>query len=156
MEKAGHRWDFEKYTNLHLQQHTILSELVAHGYRGIDERSKVRYYIAGIKTDKLEHVKVKVLADPDFRQSFYKTKQLYQDYIRQPSKTNRAALNISEVDVIHDKKKPRLTAGDVSVEDHYYVHEAGASTRSSSPSRTSFSRNAALCAVRNPTPRSRV
>lgn len=119
----GRRWDFEKYTNLHLQQHTILSELVAHGYSGIDERSKVRYFIAGIKTDKLEHVKVKVLADPEFRQSFDKTKQLYQDYIRQSSKTDRASLNISEVDVIRDKKKPRLTAGDVSVEDRYYTKQ---------------------------------
>jgi hypothetical protein len=34
----GRRWDFERYTNLHLQQHTILSELVAHGYSGIDEQ----------------------------------------------------------------------------------------------------------------------
>jgi hypothetical protein len=44
-------------------------------------------------------------------------------YIRQSSKTDRASLNISEVDVIREKKKPRLTAGDVSVEDRYYTKQ---------------------------------
>ena len=28
----GRRWNFKKYMNLHLQQHTILTELKAHGY----------------------------------------------------------------------------------------------------------------------------
>ena len=70
-------------------------------------------------------MRVKVLTDPEFRQSFNKTKQLYQDYIRQSSKTERASLNISEVDVIRDAKRtcPTLTAGDVSVEDRYYTKQ---------------------------------
>ena len=38
------RWrDFEKFVNLHKQQHSILDGLVLHGYASIDERSKVRH-----------------------------------------------------------------------------------------------------------------
>jgi hypothetical protein len=35
------RWDFEKYVNVHKQQHSIMEGLVEHGYTGIDPRSKV-------------------------------------------------------------------------------------------------------------------
>jgi hypothetical protein len=48
---------------------------------------------------------------------------LYQDYIRQSGKTDRASLNISEVDVIRDKRKPTSMAVDVSVEDRYYTKQ---------------------------------
>lgn len=39
------RWDFEKYINVHKQQHSIMEGLVEHGYTGIDPRSKVRYLL---------------------------------------------------------------------------------------------------------------
>jgi hypothetical protein len=42
------RWNFEKYVKLHVDQHAILQGLVAHGYAGIDERSKVRHLMNGI------------------------------------------------------------------------------------------------------------
>ena len=31
-----HHWTFETYVNKHMQQHTILENLVQHGYAGID------------------------------------------------------------------------------------------------------------------------
>jgi len=55
-------WDFEKFVNLHKQQHSILDSLVLHGYAGIDERSKVRHLVEGIKTDKLDTIKGQILA----------------------------------------------------------------------------------------------
>lgn len=51
------RWDFEKYVNVHKQQHSIVEGLVEHGYTGIDPRSKVRYLLDGIKTEKFDAVK---------------------------------------------------------------------------------------------------
>ena len=39
-ERKG--WNFEKYVTAHKEQHTILQGLEEHGYKGIDERSKVR------------------------------------------------------------------------------------------------------------------
>jgi heptaprenylglyceryl phosphate synthase len=38
-------WDFEKYVNVHKQQHSTMEGLVEHGYTGIDPRSKVRYLL---------------------------------------------------------------------------------------------------------------
>ena len=51
------RWNFDKYVRVHMDQHQILTDLKDHGYIGIDERSKVRHLMAGIKTDNLDAVK---------------------------------------------------------------------------------------------------
>ena len=40
-EGEKRRWNFEKYVRIHVEQHAILQSLKAHGYAGIDERSKV-------------------------------------------------------------------------------------------------------------------
>ena len=40
-----------------MEQHNISVGLERHVYSGIDDRSKVRYLIDGIKNDKLEVVK---------------------------------------------------------------------------------------------------
>ena len=36
-------WNFEKYVHVHMDQHQILTDLIEHGYAGIDDRSKVRH-----------------------------------------------------------------------------------------------------------------
>jgi hypothetical protein len=43
-------WDWSGYTNAHIKQHTIAKNLIEHGYSGLDERSKVRHLLAGIRT----------------------------------------------------------------------------------------------------------
>jgi hypothetical protein len=43
-------FDFEKFTKMHVDQHHILENLVCHGYSGIDDCSKVRYLMDGIKS----------------------------------------------------------------------------------------------------------
>ena len=48
------RWDFERYVNVHKQQHSIMEGLVEHGYTGIDPQSKVRFLLDGIKSDKFD------------------------------------------------------------------------------------------------------
>jgi heptaprenylglyceryl phosphate synthase len=58
------RWDFEKHINVHKSQHSIMEGLVEHGYTGIDPRSKVRYLLDGIKTDKFDSVsKTRIMSD---------------------------------------------------------------------------------------------
>ena len=51
------RWNFEKYIKTHVKQHAILTGLVEHRYSGIDDWSKVRHLMAGIKTKVLDLVK---------------------------------------------------------------------------------------------------
>jgi hypothetical protein len=49
-------WKFEKYATLHKKQHGILEGLVEHGYKGINEGTKVSLLMDGIKIDKLDAV----------------------------------------------------------------------------------------------------
>ena len=116
------RWDFEKFVNLHKQQHSILDGLVLHGYAGIDERSKVRHLVEGIKTDKLDTIKGQILASAELRSSFDKCVTLFQDFIRQQTKTKSySTLTIAEVSRTDNKRK--ASGGSGVVEDRYYTKE---------------------------------
>ena len=64
------RWNFEKYVSTHVNQHTILHGLEAHGYAGLDERSELRHLIAGIKTPQFDSVKTQILASAALRSDF--------------------------------------------------------------------------------------
>lgn len=111
------RWDFERYVNVHKQQHSIMEGLIEHGYTGIDPRSKVRFLLDGIKTDKFDAVKTRIMSDERLRNDFDACVTLYQDYIRQTSKSKTSAntVNISEVKTHGTKRK----AG--AIEDRYYT-----------------------------------
>jgi hypothetical protein len=110
------RWDFEKYVNVHKQQHSVMEGLVKHGYTGIDPRSKVRYLLDGIKTDKFDAVKTRIMSDERLQNDFDACVTLYQDYIRQTSKkTTNVTVNISELKT--GKRKAD------AIEDRYYTKE---------------------------------
>ena len=64
------RWNFEKYIKTHVDQHAILTGLVEHRYSGIDDRSKVRHLMAGIKTKVLDPVKTQIIASAPLRNNF--------------------------------------------------------------------------------------
>ena len=61
------RWDFEWYATLHKEQHTILEGLKEYGYAGMDEGSKTRHLLAGIKTTELDSVKTQILCNAELR-----------------------------------------------------------------------------------------
>jgi len=63
-------WNFEKYVTTHKEQHHVLLSLETHGYKGIDERSKVRYLNDGIKTSRLDTVKATILSSSEYRSNF--------------------------------------------------------------------------------------
>ena len=79
------RWSFEKYVKIHVDQHDILQGLTVHGYAGIDNRSKVRHLVAGIKTTALDSVKTRIMSDAALRQDFDACVNLYKDVIKQKS-----------------------------------------------------------------------
>lgn len=112
------RWDFEKYVNVHKSQHSIMEGLVEHGYTGIDPRSKVRYLLDGIRTDKLDSVKTRIMSDATLRNNFDACVTLYQDFIKQTASKVKGNpnVNISEVKVHTGKRKASDTA-----EDRYYT-----------------------------------
>ena len=113
------RWDFEKYINVHKQQHSILEGLVEYGYSGIDARSKVRYLMDGIRTDKYDSVKTRIMSDAALRNDFDACVTLYQDFIKQTASKTKGSpsnVNISEVKVHSGNKRKRDEA-----EDRYYT-----------------------------------
>lgn len=115
------RWNFEKYVKVHVDQHAILQGLVEHGYSGIDERSKVRHLLAGIKSAALDPVKTRILSDANLRSDFSACVILYKDFIMQVN----AASNVRESRVaatMSDKGKGTSSEEniDMSVEDRYY------------------------------------
>ena len=112
------RWDFDLYVNVHKQKHSIMEGLVEHGYTGIDPRSKVRFLLDGIKTDKFDAVKTRIMSDEKLRSDFDSCVTLYQDYIQQTSKGKTAAtVNISELKASGGKRKFD------AVEDRYYTKD---------------------------------
>jgi hypothetical protein len=91
--------------------------LVGHGYTGIDPRSKVRYLLDSIKTDKFDAVKTRIMSNERLRVDFDACVTLYQDYIRQTTKAkSNATVNISEL-------KTGKRKADSIVEDRYYTKE---------------------------------
>ena len=114
--REGKHWNFEKYVRLHVEQHSILEGLVEHGYSGIDDRSKVRYLLAGIKTDRLNAVKTQIMANPALRTDFTGCVTLFQDFISQVQSSNQeaATFNVSAVGTSRAGGK---------VQDRYYKKE---------------------------------
>jgi len=106
------RYNFESYVRLHKDQHQILSDLTQHGYSGIDERSKVRHLMAGIRVSALDTVKSRILSDAKLCSNFDQSVTLYQDFIKQ-MKVTEPILNISKIQI--DKKRPK------EVQDRYYT-----------------------------------
>ena len=112
------RCDFAKYINVHKSQHSIMEGLVEHGYTGIDPRSKVRYLLDGIKTDKFDSVKTRIMSDATLRNDFDSCVTLYQDFIKQTTKSRTTpTVGISELKISAFGSKRKSEA----VEDRYYT-----------------------------------
>jgi hypothetical protein len=94
--ERAQRWNFEKFINVHYEQHAILTGLVTYGYSGIDEPTKVQYLLDGVKTDKLESVRTNILASAPLRSDLGRCVTLMQDYIRQ-DKTNQPRYQVAAV-----------------------------------------------------------
>ena len=78
-----HCWTFEKYVTLHKDQHSMLEGLTEHGYAGINEQSKVRYLLNGIKTHDLNMINGQILATAALRNNFDACVTLFRDYLLQ-------------------------------------------------------------------------
>jgi hypothetical protein len=112
-EKKRH--NFEQYVITHVTQHAILESLEEHGYKGLDDRSKVRHLIDGIKTDALENVQLTIMANAKYRTDFTACVRLYKDFILQKAmKRDASELNISWTET--DARKG-------GIEDRYYDRE---------------------------------
>ena len=86
----------------------------------MDEGSKTRYLLAGIKTTALDSVKIQILINAELRQDFAKCVVLFKDFIMQSKVDKPQELNISstttKTEIEQNKRKPQGR-----VEDRYYT-----------------------------------
>jgi hypothetical protein len=94
----------------HAEQHTVLNGLTDYGYSGIDNGTKVRKLMAGIKTDALDTVKAAVLASPALRTNYPDVVTLYGDFIKH-QKIETASMNVSYAHITRRHSGPVSAAG---------------------------------------------
>jgi hypothetical protein len=112
--EEGHRWNFEKYVTAMKKHHQILEGLVLYGYSGIDEHTKVRYLLDGIKTNKLEASKSTILFETRYQNDFDGCVTSIKSFLKQKAVHDALTCSVSQVS----------KTGDVaSVKDHYYSKE---------------------------------
>jgi hypothetical protein len=68
--RENKRFTWETYVRIHTEQHSVLNGLKDYGYAGIDDSSKVRHLLKGIKTTELDVCKAQVMASPSLRDNF--------------------------------------------------------------------------------------
>jgi hypothetical protein len=90
------RFTWETYVRIHTEQHSGLNGLKEYGYSGIDDYSKFRHILKGIKTTELDVCKAQVMASPTLSGDFPATLELYSTFVKQ-MKAENPQLNVSEV-----------------------------------------------------------
>jgi hypothetical protein len=75
-------WDWSRYTDAHIKQHTIAKNLMEHGYRGLEERSKVHHLLTGIQDNAVKLMVCQVLAMREEEKTFTTCLALFADFIR--------------------------------------------------------------------------
>jgi hypothetical protein len=96
------RFTWETYVRIHTEQHSVLNGLKVYGYARIDDSSKVRHLLKGIKTTELDICKIQVMASPSLRDNFALTVELYSTFIKQ-MKAENPQLNVSEASFARGK-----------------------------------------------------
>jgi hypothetical protein len=132
------RWNFEKYVGTHVELYNTAQDLVAYGYAGIDNTSRVRKLLNGIKTDTLDAVRNQVMSDQALASDFDRVVNLFKDFLVQKKalfKTDKDIVGIASATTSKQggkrkwsqsqdtrntrKKTTRVSA--VDVQDRYYT-----------------------------------
>ena len=82
------RYNFESYITSLTEQFQILNTLRRYGYTGIARASKVRRLNSGIKTNKLNAPKARIMSSSVLQENFDDSVGLYQAFIAQSRPTN--------------------------------------------------------------------
>ena len=87
-----------------------------YGYAGIDEQSKVRHLLKGIRTDKLITVKSIIMANAQYHSDFSACVNLLKTFLEQME--NKAGTPSLKVAAVHQGSNDH--DADISVENRYY------------------------------------
>jgi hypothetical protein len=109
------RWNMQRYVTAHVECFNILDGLKEYGFSGMDEATRVRKFVTGIKTDKLDAVRAAVLADPTL--SFDRVTRLYKDHVAMTQSLNPSPQENRQVSDV------RASGHRADVEDRYYTSD---------------------------------
>ena len=94
-----------------------------HGYHGIDEQTKVRYFLEGIKYEPLSSCINTILASDELRSNFTKAKDLCKNFLA--NKTTGKERNITIASLKSGKDKDKIRGEikpDVTVKDQHHKY----------------------------------
>lgn len=116
-EHASKNFDFERYSSRQLELHQLLNGLTEQGYHGIDERTKVRYFLNGLKHESMIPCKLHINSSPEIRSSFDACVRVCKAFLQQEAQQQSAKKSL------HIAALNAAAAGDggVSVEDQQLV-----------------------------------
>jgi hypothetical protein len=109
------RWNMQRYVTAHVECFNILDGLKEYGFSGMDEATRVRKFVAGIKTDKLDAIRAAVLANPTL--SFDRVTRLYRDHVAMTQSMNPSPQEQRQVSDV------RTSSNRDDVEDRYYTRD---------------------------------
>ena len=117
-------WNFEKYVRVHEEQYQILANLARDGHHaGLDEHTRVRYLMEGIKTTSFDTVRATIIASAELHHDFTRCVSLYSDFIKHSStqpRMNVSALGSAATAAAGDSKRVSFPPI-VTLEDRYYT-----------------------------------
>jgi hypothetical protein len=85
-EKKRSTWELN--VQISMDKHSVLNGLNDYSYAVIDDSSKVRNSLKGIKTTELDVYKTQVMAGSSLRDDFASTVELYSTFIKQMKAEN--------------------------------------------------------------------
>jgi hypothetical protein len=94
----------------HVELYNVVQDLACYGYSGIDNASRVRKLLSGIKTDQLDSVKNQVMSDQDLATDFDRVVNLFNDFLahkRALSKNNNSSAGIAAQNTGRKDRKRR-------------------------------------------------
>ncbi len=124
--KETRNYGFERFVAIHTDCHARLERLRPLGYLGMDDRSKVRHLLQGIRSidPMIAAVKTRILSEPDLQTNFARCVNLFQDAIAMKARmhpreggvsVSALSADISAMQIDDDDTKP-----DMGVELRYY------------------------------------
>jgi hypothetical protein len=90
-------WDWSRYTDAHIKQHTIAKNLMEHGYSGLDKCSKVQHLLTGIKDNVVQPVVCQVLAMREEEMTFKVCLALFSDFIQHLKQNPFSVCRVAEL-----------------------------------------------------------
>ncbi len=92
-------FNFDKYVQLHVEQHNLHKDLEDYGVPALTEDLKIIWFEQGIKTKAFEVIKATVMANKGNYQTFQSVQDAYIDYYRKVAPTD--AFRARQVATVH-------------------------------------------------------